>query len=192
MKRFFLASFVLLSLLAITTGSVFADGVVKDMKVSRSGGLTFTFTVTGFLSPSQLSGGYVRVQGGDVFDLHCTQTDEFTVVCHAPAKINGGVTVGLGGSTFWVEKGDMPEPKAGKGTLYCYGVWDVPTMAQFDEGIDEWVKQGEYCQESPASQFDEIQFYSPYYKALEYYWFLEEGGDFWFDVNPGPGYYWWN
>ncbi|MBK9780083.1 MAG: hypothetical protein IPP55_08535 [Anaerolineales bacterium] len=103
----------LLALLVVNTGSALADGTVTGMSVSRNGGLAFTFTVTGYLSPSQLKGGYVQEQGGKSYDLNCAQKDEFTVVCHTSGAIHNGVTVGFGGSTYWVEGGEMPQPHVG-------------------------------------------------------------------------------
>lgn len=195
MKRSFTTILILFTLLAITAGSALADGSVTGMSVSRSGGLTFTFSVTGYLSASQLKGGYVQVQGGDSFALHCAQTDEFTVVCHAPAKINSGVTVGFGGSTFWVEDEDMPEPNKDK---YCYNIYDYPTEDQLDAGIWDFVTQGNVCQKEPAQNYDFLEYDSPYW-GTEWYYFSEQGvenepwgagdPDNW--SNPGSGYYYW-
>ena len=115
----------LLALLVVNTGSALADGTVTGMSVSRNGGLALTFTVTGYLSPSQLKGGYVQEQGGDSYKLNCAQTDEFTVVCHTSGAIHNGVTVGFGGSTYWVEGGEMPQPHVGgqQPGLYCYPIF---------------------------------------------------------------------
>lgn len=186
MRKFLLSIFVLLSLLAITAGAALADGVVTGMSVARTGGTAFTFTVTGFLSQSQLAGGYV-LANGESFPLHCNQVDEFTVVCHAPAKINGGVTVGFGGSTFWVEAEDMPEPHHGGGqpTQYCYGVYDLYN----NEEDREWFQYGEICMDSPAVAGDEYVT-DNYYQGWEdwtYYFWGETPNTYYGD--PGEGFY---
>lgn len=182
-QKSYITIIILIALLAITTGSALADGTVTGMSVSRAGGLTFTFSVTGYLSADQLNGGYVQVQGGDSFKLNCVQKDESTVVCHAPSKINAGVTVGFGGSTFWVDGGDMPQPSTPQ---HCYSV--------YDESLDttSWQYQGTYCQENAASDGDMISFYSPYWEDTYNYYYYPEGVDAYDWPNLGAGYYYYS
>lgn len=186
MKRFVFSAIILFALLVTITGNVLADGSVTGMTVSRAGGLTFTFSVTGYLSADQLNGGYVQVQGGDAFKLNCVQKDEFTVICHAPSKIASGVTVGFGGSTFWVDGGDMPQPHVSS-AQYCYSVYDESFVnAAFDPS---WESQGTYCQENAASNGDMISFYSPYWEDTYDYYYYPEGVDYSDWPNLGAGYY---
>lgn len=159
-QKSFISVIILIALLAITTGSALADGVVTGMTASRTGALTLTFTVTGYLSSAQLNDGYVQVQGGDSYKLNCVQKDEFTVICHAPGKIASGVTVGFGGSTFWVEKEDMPEKHVP--AQYCYEVWDW-----FPENNYAWVDVGPLCQDAPANDGDKVDYYVAQYNYTE-------------------------
>lgn len=182
-QKFFSLVFILITLLVVSTGSALADGSVLGMSVTNGGGgATFTFHVTGYLSPSQLNGGYVQVQGGDAFDLHCAQTDEFTVVCHASKKVIGNVVVGFGGSTFWA---DMPEPSLGAPQQYCYTLFDLISGS---ENLG-WQPFDEYCMDREAVTGDTYVTYNPYTNQANWTYHYELTAPQGWGNNPGEGYY---
>ena len=152
MKRVFSTVLVLLTLLALTTGTVFAGSALELVDVrNNEGGPTFIFRVTGEFSQSELDGGFVSVEGGEDFPLYCVQQDADTVVCHTSKKVSGrDVVVGFGGARFWV---NVPDVKT-----YCYSVWDWWVFTNF-----EWTNFGPHCQDTPAAQYD-----IAYYDIPEY------------------------
>ena len=104
MKKYFLSIFVLLSLLATTTGTAFAGTALSLIEVRNDDGVpTFVFRVNGSFTNGELHNqGYVLVSEGEEYDLHCAVQDETTVVCHTSKKVSGHrVMVHFGGSDFW-------------------------------------------------------------------------------------------
>ena len=183
MKRFFFSVLVSLTLLALTTGTVFAGSAVELVSVSNDGGgPTFVFRVSGEFSKGELH-GFAQVEGGDSFPLSCVKTDETTVVCHASKKVGGqNVVVGFGGARFWHR---VPEPHNGGGgtSQYCHPVydWDYDTKSF-------WALQGTNCQDSEAQFGDFIyNFYAPDWD--EYYDYEYRPGDVCGWADPGAAYY---
>ncbi len=103
MKRFSTVALVLLTLLALTTGTVFA-GTATSLSLRNDNGVpTFVFTVNGSFTKSELGDGYVQVSGGGTYKLSCNQTSDTTVICHSSKELTGlDVMVYFGGTKFWV------------------------------------------------------------------------------------------
>lgn len=103
MKRFSTVALVLLTLLALTTGTVFAGTAISLSLRNDDGVPTFIFTVNGSFSKAELNDGYVQVSGGDTYKLSCNQASDTTVVCHTSRELSGmDVMVYFGGAKFWV------------------------------------------------------------------------------------------
>jgi len=113
MKRFSTVALVLLTLLALTTGTVFA-GTATSMSVRNDNGVpTFIFTVNGSFSKAELNGGYVQVSGGGTYKLSCNQTSDTTVLCHTSKELAGmDVMVYFAGTKFWVSLPVEHQPAA--------------------------------------------------------------------------------
>lgn len=185
MKKIFYSIFILIALLTMTTGAAFAGSALELVEVRNDEGVpTFVFRVTGEFSQEELQSGFVSVEGGEDFPLYCAQQDADTVVCHTSKPAAGhDIVVGFGGAQFWARV-----PEQGPPTQYCYPVYDWPITGQ----PDAWIFQGESCQESPASDGDVINFYSPYWEDYYFYDYFGEGLEWFFgdpSTNPGPGYY---
>jgi len=188
MKRFFFSVLVSLTLLALTTGTVFAGSALELVEVRNDGGgPTFVFRVSGEFSESELH-GFVQVEGGDSFPLSCVKTDETTVVCHASKKVGGqNVVVGFGGARFWQH---VPEPRSGGGgggtSQYCYGVYDRYTVVEVGY---QWGQYEEICMDIPAVVGDTYEMDSPLFEVPWTYFFWEDTPS-WPDWNdPGEGFY---
>ena len=181
MKKFFGTSFVLLTLLALTTGTVFAGSVVELVSATNNGGgPTFTFRVSGEFSPSELESGFVTVEGGDSFQLFCSQTDATTVVCHTSKKTSGqNVVVSFGGAKFWTDIPDAWSP-----AQYCYHMYDFLSKEEYDAGYWQWMDRGLTCQETPASEGDYFWAYSPTFETETWFDYFGQGVD---DTPFGPG-----
>lgn len=183
MKKFFATIFVLLTLLALTTGTAFAGSVIGMSVTNGGGGPTFIFTVTGDFSPSELKGGFVQA-GGETFPLHCSQQDATTIICHASKKVAGDIVVGFGGTRFWT---DMPEPQLGNGGAkqYCYTLFDLTLLAP------GWQPFGEYCMDRQAVDGDTYVTYNPYVQQLDWTYYYELIAPYpeIYGNNPGEGYY---
>lgn len=185
MKKLFFSSFIVLALLAITTGTVFAGAALELVQVRSDGGLpTFVFRVTGEFSQSELESGFVQVEGGDDYPLYCAQTDATTVVCHTSKAVSGhDVVIGFGGAKFWEF---VPEFASRAVPQYCYNVFDYDTDTE-----TYWVDYGDYCQDHPASIGEEIYWYNPGWDGYYYYSYgLDDSNSHrpqWKDL--GPGYY---
>ena len=184
MKKILSTFFVLVALLAMTTGAAFAGSALELVEVRNDEGVpTFVFRVTGEFSQEELENGFVKV-GGEDFPLYCAQQDEDTVVCHTSKAAAGNeVVVGFGGASFWDRV-----PEQGPGARYCYPVYDWPITGQ----PDSWIFQGSSCGESEADNGDVIYFYSPYWANSYLYEYFGEGINWIFgdpSTNPGSGYY---
>jgi hypothetical protein len=125
MKRLFLTTLVMLTLLALPTGIAFAGSALELVHVDNNGGgPTFTFRVVGEFSDDELAGGFVQVQGGDDFPLYCSQTTPDTVVCHTSKAVGGhDVVVGFGGARFWTYVKEQHIHTSS----FCYPVYDANT-----------------------------------------------------------------
>ena len=191
MKRVFSTILVLLTLLALTTGTAFAGSALELVDVRNDqGGPTFIFRVTGEFSEGELNGGFVSVEGGEDYPLYCEQIDADTVVCHTSKKVGAhDVVVGFGGARFWV---NVPDVKT-----YCYKVygWNSQFPPTFPT---DWMLAGSHCQTGPANTDDIIQFdfvnNSEAFGDYSDYIFNDTGADFLVTPScefnfPGDGYY---
>ena len=198
MKKSLFTLLLLLTLLATTAGSAFAGSVVELVGVNNNrSGPSFTFRVSGEFSQSELESGFVKVEGGDSYQLHCAQQDETTVVCHVSKKAGGqNVVVSFGGSKFWTV---VPEEKVRQ---YCYNVYEPLTKEEYDAGYWQWMNRGVHCQDEPAVNGNDYYGSSPAFPFDNWYIFSEDGIDDFpcgpsgscggYDhnwSNPGEGYY---
>lgn len=183
MKKFVLSVFLLLALLASTTGTVFAGSALELIEVRNDdGGPTFVFRVTGEFSREELESGFVQVDGGEAFPLYCAQVDAETVVCHTSKKVSGqNVVVGFGGIRAWDKVPDYSKPQ------YCYNIynWNVDN---FDDPTG-WASYGVNCQDEPANEYDYLYFEpeNPWFSTD--YWFFPGTGGACGWADPGEGYY---
>lgn len=180
---------VLLFLLALLfpTNFVHADAkqenVVSLIEVRNDsrGSVIFIFQVSGKISKSNLNNGYVQVQGGDDYNLHCNQIDERTVQCTTSKKVGGkNVVIGFASTKFWTY---VPEPKP---IAECYNIYD------WDDSFNptQWVLYGTYCQEYPAQDGDEIIWVNPYLLPPYVYKYSSTAQPSWCTwAGMGPGYY---
>ena len=150
MKKKLFVVCLALSMLALFTGTVFAEpsaaGTVIELVRAQGGasGTVFIFKVSGEFSGADLK-GVARVGDGGEFTLHCNQLDSETVRCLTSSKAEGDVTVTFGGSTFRTHIRSFT-PK------YCYAAWDW-----WQTGT--WENYGPICQTQPA-QFLDLSYYS--------------------------------
>lgn len=183
MKKFFATGLILLSLLVITTGTVFAGSALSLIEVRNDGGgVTFVFRVTGEFSRNELK-GFVQVQGGDSYPLSCVQQDETTVVCHASGKAGGqNVVVEFGGADFWTF---VPERRAEVVSSWCYALYDLT-----EEAEDGWVQFAEHCMDREAVEGDTFVTYNPYKDEEDWtYYYLYNAPSGYRINNPGNGFY---
>lgn len=192
MKRLYSTFAFLIIFLILTTETAFAGSVIDLIGISNSGGgPAFTFRISGDFPQGDLN-GTVQVEGGDSFELHCKQVDSATVVCHASKKVSGeNVIVYFGGAKFWAS---VPQPSLGDGSGdgingYCYEVYSVEFLDRPNFPVG-WDPQGQYCQDIPATQGDEIDFYTPSWGTIEPYVFWENGVNVFDWENLGTGYFW--
>ncbi len=185
MKKILSTFFVLIALLAMTTGAAFAGSALELVEVRNDEGVpTFVFRVTGEFSQEELQNGFVKV-GGEDFPLFCAQQNADTVVCHTSKAASGHeVVVGFGGASFWDRV-----PEQGPAPQYCYNVYDW----SYPEPSSSWVDYGDVCGESPVQNGAVIQWYNSVFGQTYDYIFGPNSsvgtpdGPGW--NNPGPGYY---
>lgn len=178
MKKIFSTFFVLVTLLAMTTGSAFAGSALKLVEVRIDKGVpTFIFSVMGEFSREELESGFVSVQGGEKYPLYCAQRDEETVLCHTSKNARGhAVVVGFGGASFSAKVPDE--------TVFCESIYDL------DQGLgpNAWAAFGEVCTSEPSELGDTYVTYNPYVMQPNWtYYFLLAAPSGWND--PGQGYY---
>lgn len=158
MKKVIFTMLVLLSMLALLTGTVaaapLADGVLTLVEVRNDGGggVIFVFNFSGDFSRSQLKGGTVNVNG-ESFNLSCSQVSGETIQCTTTRKVGGqNVVVNLAGFIFWAF---VPAARGASGpTQYCYGVYDL----YFDPDTETWYwdQFDTNCQDAPANVGDTL------------------------------------
>lgn len=155
-KKYSLACLLLMLFFSFSTASAAPSALVVALLEVRNdgdGGILFVFQVNEKLSKADLNNGFVQVQGGDSYRLHCNQTDDTVVQCSVSKKVSGkNVVVAFAGVKFWVY---VPIPKP---VMRCYDVYDWDDSF-FPTG---WVKYGEYCQDIPPNDGDEIVWVNPY------------------------------
>lgn len=183
MKKIFMTTLVLLAMLGMTAGTVFAGSALELVDVkNNASGPTFIFRVTGEFSESELNGGFVSVEGGNDYPLYCEQIDADTVVCHTSKKVAGhDVVVGFGGARFWV---------AVPSQTFCYQAYDwnyTPGGWLFDS--EYWSNFARHCQENPAAAGDRIVLFNPEWGASYTYTYYPGGVDAYGWDNPGAGYF---
>ncbi len=157
MKNILFSSALVLTLLFLTTGTAFAaDGLVQLIAVrSDSGVPTFVFRVNEQLSQSELK-GFVHMDGGSDYGLHCAQQDETTVVCHTSKAVSGkNVVIGFAGARFWSFVPEYtPQQVVGSSVSeYCHTVYDYKNKFETNSGWVAWV---EHCQSTEPKYNDWI------------------------------------
>lgn len=185
MKKLQLFVFVLL---LIPNYTVFASSTIVsliEVRNDNGGGIIFVFQVNGKISKSNLNNGFVHVEGGDNYGLHCNQIDDTRVQCSTSKKASGkNVVIGFAGSKFWTY---VPEAKPVEVFYQCYSVYD------WDDNFfpTTWVHYGEHCQDFPPQDKDAINWINPslfppyvylFSSAFQPDWCPSLGGF-------GPGYY---
>lgn len=161
MKKIQFSIVVLIVLLALTTSTVFAGQALELIEVrNESAGPTFIFRVIGEFTKNELNTGFVQVQGGDPYTLHCGQPEDGRVVCHTTKKVGGSnVVIGFGNARFWTYV-----PLAS----YCYSIWDWAVLP-----MAEWTNFGRHCEGDKAKVGDQVQYYNQYTDAYESVTFFE-------------------
>lgn len=187
MKYIRILTFILLMLPVYTVSAKPKENTVVtliEVRNDKRGGIIFVFQVNTKISKTDLNNGFVQVQGGDSYGLHCNQVEETLVQCSASKKTAGtNVVVLFAGTKFWVY---VPlqefEP-----VTQCYSVYDWDDSF-FPTG---WVKYGEYCQDFPPNEGDLITWYNPYILPPYIYRFSSNPQPSWCPSwsGLGVGYY---
>lgn len=186
-----LLSFVSLCLmLSFSVVTVYASpqkNVVSLIEVrnDNGGGIIFVFQVNGKISKANLNNGFVQVEGGNAYGLHCNQIDDTRVQCSTSKKASGkNVVVEFAGSKFWTY---VPEQKPVEVFYRCYSVYD------WDNNLypTGWVRYGSHCQNFPPEDGDEITWLNPYLYPPYIYWYSSASQPSWCPAwsGFGPGYY---
>ncbi|MBL8050776.1 MAG: hypothetical protein JNM46_06095 [Anaerolineales bacterium] len=171
--------------LIIPTYTVFAKPenmavTLVEVRNDSRGGIIFVFQVNEKIPKSDLNNGFVQVQGGDSYGLHCNQIDESRVQCSTSKKTSGkNVVIGFAGATFWAY---VPEIKP---TNDCYKIydWDSNTPSG-------WALYGVHCQPFAPEDGDEINWNNPYLYPPYIYWYSSAPQPSWCSWGGlGPGYY---
>jgi len=186
MKKVLFTSLVLLSLLALVTGTVSAapqaSGMISLVEVRNdaSGNVIFVFNVSGDFAKPKMN-GTVDVQGEDAnYGLHCSSVSEGTVHCTTSRKAGGrNVVVYLQGFVFWAFVPAASAPSVP--TEYCYGLYDI--VIDFDKETADWQETGTHCQDVPASVGDELE------TGESLYQFWNESPSCWVDPLLNEGYF---
>lgn len=167
MKRTIFTALPLLAMLVVTTGTIFAEGRVLELREVRNDTArpTFVFRVIGEFSKEELNNGFVQVEGGDGYPLFCSQADEETVICNTSKEVGGrNVVIGFGGSEFWHKVPDARGPAGGR---YCYPVYDW----NGEEPPTGWDDFATNCQDEPAQVGQSVYLYNPLYGSTDYFYF---------------------
>src|SRR5688572_26854130 len=155
MKKVLTTTFLVLTLLTMSVGTVFAGSALELIEVRNdSAGPTFVFRVTGEFTKDELNTGFVHVNGGEDYTLYCGEPEGGRVVCHTTKKVGGNnVVIGFGNARFWTYV-----PLAN----ICYSIWDwlIPPDAP------AWTDFGPHCQDH-ADTGDIIQYYNQYNDTYE-------------------------
>lgn len=185
MKKQLIAIMLVLSMLALFTGTAAAapqmtgTAALAGVIYVPGKGPVFTFSVlSGKFSKSELK-GFVHVEGGADYGLHCTQVDAGTVTCTTSKKTAGeNVVVYWGGAIFWAHVPVAP--------TFCYSIYDwnfnPPTPS------DHWVSYGSYCQDTPADYGNWVEWDNPDWGPAPYIFLPGSPACFTEDIW-GDGYY---
>ena len=185
MKKVLFTSLVLLSLLALVTGTVSAapqaSGVISLVEVRNDSGgnVIFVFNVSGDFAKPKMN-GTVDVQGEDArYGLHCSSVSEGTVHCTTSRKTGGrNVVVYLEGFVFWAY---VPVSTPSIPTQYCYSVYDI--VIDSGQETANWEETSIHCQDTPASVGDELELGESLYE------FLNESPSCWVPPVHNEGYF---
>lgn len=188
MRKALFTSLVLLTLLALVTGTVsaapLADGVITlvDVRNDSGGNVIFIFNVSGDFARHKMN-GTVDVQGVDArYGLHCSLVSKDTIQCTTSRKTAGrNVVVYLDGFIFWTFVPEANGPAAAASTQYCYGVYEIggdPKTESFS-----WMEFDTHCQDIPANEGDELELDQSFFE------FWNESPACWVDPVSGDGYF---
>lgn len=154
MKKFLKSVLALVVLLALTTSTVFAGQALELIEVRNGGsGPTFIFRVSGDFTQEELNTGFIHVNGGDDYTLHCGQKHGDRITCHTTKKVGGNnVVIGFGNARFWTY---VPEANV------CFSIWDwlLP-------GSPAWANFGTTCQDQ-SEPGDSVQYYNKYSNSYQ-------------------------
>lgn len=163
MKKSLFTLIALLSLLVLTTTSVFAAPlsdsedylVLREVRNDPHGGVIFVFDVYGEFSKKDFRGSFLTFGEDNKIPVDCNL--QSPVLQCTTSQITAGryVNLHIGGFLFWArvpEKGPI-ETQPVEPTEYCYPVLDLN-----DE--DDWEQFDTYCQDTPASYGDQLIYFS--------------------------------
>jgi hypothetical protein len=167
MKKSLFTLIAVLSLLVLTTGTVFAaplaDGYLelREVRNDAKGGVIFVFDVVGEFSKADFKGSFLTF-GDNRFPVDCNL--QGSVLQCTTTRVTAGqyVTLNIGGFVFWTR---VPE-RSGEGSTssgeYCYPVLDL-----VGEGEGEaWEQFDTHCQDTPASYGDTLIYFSEVFFEL--------------------------
>lgn len=162
MKKMIFTTLVLVSLLAVLTGTVSAapnaGGVIALVQVRNdaNGNVIFVFNVSGDYAKHKMNGS-VHVPGSDgVYGLHCSLTSPDTIQCTTSRKTGGqNVIVYLEGFVFWTRVPAASTPISSGSTQICYGVYDI--FIDFSSESAYWQESDTHCQDEPANVGDTLE-----------------------------------
>src|SRR5690606_8233887 len=94
----FICACLMLSYSVVRVSAKPATQVISLIEVRNDseGGILFVFQVDEKISRANLNNGFVKIEGGESFGLHCNQKDETRVQCSTSKKVAGkNVVVGF-------------------------------------------------------------------------------------------------
>lgn len=164
MKKALITLVIILSLLVLTTGTVFAapladDGYLELLEVRNdvNGGVIFIFNVVGEFSQSDFAGSFLTFGDDNRLPVGCNLEDSILKCTTSRAAGGQYVILNIGGFIFWTYVPDRQEeaPDTIPDTIieYCYPVLDL------NEG-DEWEQFDTHCQDTPANYGDTLIYFS--------------------------------
>lgn len=166
MKKHLIVILLILSMLAMFTGTVAAApqsdaaAALTSVIFVPGKGPVFTFSIVGGKFSKRDLNGFVHVEGGNDFGLHCRQVDENTITCTTSKKTAGkDVVASWGGGTFWAHVPVAP--------TFCYQIYDW--NYDLPNPPDHWALYGSYCQDTPVDYGDYIEWDNPDWGSSPYY-----------------------
>jgi hypothetical protein len=167
MKKSLFTFITVLSLLILTTGTVFAaplaDGylLLREVRNDAGGGVIFIFDVVGEFSKSDFKGSFLTF-GDSKVPLDC-KVESSTLYC-TTSRVTAGqyVTLNIGGFIFWARVPDRSGEGSTSSDGYCYPVLDL-----VEEGEGEaWEQFDTHCQDTPANYGDTLIYFSEVFFEL--------------------------